>query len=79
MSWLKIKLLKSEFFHMGANNEVTSFCVQMLNCHVGTLFVKSLRVPLNFLILEVWIGDFLNGKMIKKLDSWIANSASSGG
>jgi hypothetical protein len=50
----------------------------MFGCQVGTLPMRYLGVLVTYSTLKNVELDFLDGKMIKKLDAWIAYAASSG-
>ena len=79
MSGLKINFLKSELFVIGGDNDIAASYSELFNCQVGQLPMKYLGVPVTFTNLKTIDWDFLDGKMLKKLDSWISDSASSRG
>lgn len=79
MSGLKIKFMKSEFFSINADNDTTKFYSDIFNFKVGQLPMKYLGMPVTFANLKNIDWDFLDAKMLKKLDSWIGDSATSGG
>jgi hypothetical protein len=79
MSGLKINFLKSEIFTINADNETTRFYSDLFNCQVGQLPMKYLGMPVTFAKLKRVDWDFLDAKMLKKLDSWIGDSATLGG
>jgi hypothetical protein len=79
MSGLKINFSKSEIFTINADNDVTSFYSNLFNCQVGQLQMKYLGMPVTFAKIKSVDWDFLDAKMLKKLDSWIGDSATSGG
>ena len=64
---------------MGGDNFVAAFYSDMFNCHVGQLPLKYLGVPVTFSNLKMIDRSFLDAKLLKKLDYWISDSASSGG
>jgi hypothetical protein len=79
MSGLKNNFLKSEIFTIGSDNEIASFYADMFGCQVGSLPMKYLGVPISSTSLKNSDWDFLDPKMIKKLDAWVGDSTSSGG
>jgi hypothetical protein len=79
MSGLKINFLKSELFIIGEDNNIASFYSDLFNCQVGSLPMKYLGVPVTFLNLKNVDWDFLDAKLLKKLDNWVCGSATSGG
>jgi hypothetical protein len=50
----------------------------MFNCQVGKLPIKYLGIPVTFSKLINIDWDFLDAKMVKKLEAWICDAASSG-
>ena len=78
MSGLKINFEKSEIFSIGGDNDTDLVYANMFGCQVGTLPMKYLGVPVTYSTLKNADLDFLDGKMIKKLDAWVAYAASSG-
>lgn len=79
MSGLKINFLKSEVFIVGGDNNIASFYSDLFNCQVGSLPMKYLGVPVTFSNLKNVDWDFLDAKIIKKLDNWVCDSTTSGG
>jgi hypothetical protein len=78
MSSLKINFVKSEIFAINTDNEVTKF-FGVFSVVGGELPMKYLGMPLTFVELKNVDWDFLDTKMLKKLDSWVGDSATSGG
>jgi hypothetical protein len=79
MSGLKISFMKSEVFMIGGDNQIAEFYSDMFGCQVGSLPMKYLGVPISFVSLKNSDWDFVDGRMINKLDAWVGNSVSSGG
>jgi hypothetical protein len=79
MSGLKINFLKSEIFVIGGDNTVEEFYSDLFCCQVGRLPLKYLGVPVTFSTLKNIDWDFVDAKMVKKLDAWVGDSATSGG
>ena len=50
----------------------------LFGCQIGHFPMKYLGVPVTYSTLKNADLDFLDGKMIKKLDAWVAYAASSG-
>jgi hypothetical protein len=71
MLGLKINFLKSKIFTIGGDNEIASFYADMFGCQVGSLPMKYLGVPISSTSLKNSDWDFLDPKMIKKLDAWV--------
>jgi hypothetical protein len=69
MSGLKINFMKSEFFSINADNDTTKFYSDLFNCQVGQLPMKYMGMPVTFSNLKNIDWDFLDAKMLKKLDS----------
>lgn len=78
MSGLKVNYSKSEIFSVGSDNSIVEFYSDLFGCPVGNLPMKCLGVPVSFSCLKACDLNFLEARMIKKLDAWIGNSASSG-
>lgn len=78
MSGLKVNYSKSEIFSVGCDNNITEFYSDMFGCPVGNLPIKYLGAPVSFAALKTCDLDFLEARMIRKLDAWVGNSASSG-
>ena len=78
MSGLKINYDKSEVFVIGGDNETDRIYAEMFGCRVGTLPMRYLGVPVTYSALKNIELDFLDGKLIKKLDVWAAYAASCG-
>jgi hypothetical protein len=76
MSGLKFNYLKSEIVVIGGDNEIAMYS-EMFNCQVGLLLLKYLGVPVTFSKLKNINWDFLEAKLITKLDAWVCDSASS--
>jgi hypothetical protein len=68
MSGLKINFMKSEIFSINADNDTTKFYSDLFNCQVGQLPMKYLGMPVTFANLKNIDWDFLDAKMLKKLD-----------
>ena len=66
---LKIHFMKSEVFVVGGDNNIVEFCADMFGCQDGTLPMKYLGVIISSTALKNSDWDFLDGKMIKKLDA----------
>ncbi|XP_048552830.1 uncharacterized protein LOC125533101 [Triticum urartu] len=75
MSGLKINFEKSEVFNIRGDNDIDLVHADMFGCQVGTLPMKYLGVPVTYSALKNADLDFLDGKMIKKLDAWVAYAA----
>jgi hypothetical protein len=71
--------MKSEIFSINADNDTTKFYSDLFNCQVGQLPMKYLGMHVTFANLKNIDWDFLDAKMPKKLDSWVGDSATSGG
>jgi hypothetical protein len=78
MSGLKINFLKSEIFIIGGDNEIAGLYSDMFGCQVGTLPMKYLGVPISSVALKTSDWDYVDDKLVRKLDAWIGNNASSG-
>ena len=79
MSGLKINFAKSEIFTINADNDTTEFYSNLFGCQVGQLPMRYLGMPVTFANLKSIDWDFLDAKMLKKLDSWVGDAATSGG
>jgi hypothetical protein len=79
MSGLKINYQKSEIFLIGGDNDTANFYTDMFGCHIGTLPMKYLGVPVSFRGLKNSDLNFIDVKFTKKLDAWVGGSSSSGG
>jgi hypothetical protein len=80
MSGLKIMFTKSEIFTINVDNEVTQFYSDLFCCQVGQLDPYEISwYASNFYNLKNVDWDFLDAKVLKKLDSWIGDSATRGG
>jgi hypothetical protein len=63
---------------LGGDNDIDYIYAEMFGCQVGTLPMKYLGVPVTYAALRNIDLDFLDAKLIKRLDSWVAYAASSG-
>jgi hypothetical protein len=79
MSGLKINFEKSEIFTIGGDNNMDTFYSDLFGCQVGSLPMKYLGVPISSVALKTSDWDYVDGKLVKKLDTWVGNSVSSGG
>jgi hypothetical protein len=79
MSGLKINFMKSDIFTINAENEVMKLYYDLFNCQVGQFPMKYLGMPITFDNLKKIDWNFLDAKMMKKLNSWIGDSATSRG
>jgi hypothetical protein len=79
MTGLKINYMKSEVFLVGGDNDIATLYSNMFGCQVGKLPLKYLGVPVSSGVLKNSDCDFIDAKLVKKLDAWIGISTSSGG
>jgi hypothetical protein len=64
---------------MGSDNTLTEFYFDFFGCPVGALPMKYLGVHVTSASLRAGDLSFLEARLIKNLDAWIGNSASSRG
>lgn len=61
---------------IGSDNDIDKFYDDLFNYQVGVLPIRYLGVPITFAMLKSVDWDFLDAKLIKRLDDWIGYSAS---
>src|SRR4051812_40509279 len=79
ISELKINFMKSDFFTINADDNVVEFYSELFNCQLGQLPMRYIGMHVTFANLKNVDWDFLDARMLNKLDSWIGDSATSGG
>uniref|UniRef100_A0A453QG48 Reverse transcriptase zinc-binding domain-containing protein n=1 Tax=Aegilops tauschii subsp. strangulata TaxID=200361 RepID=A0A453QG48_AEGTS len=79
MSGLKINFLKSEILCVGGDDDLLTFYSDLFNCQIGHFPMRYLGVPVSFSTLRALDWSFVDEKFLKCCESWIGNSASSGG
>ena len=79
MSGLKINFLKSEILCVGGDDGLLTFYSDLFNCQIGHFPMRYLGVPVSFTTLRALDWSFVDDKFLKCCESWIGNSASSGG
>ena len=78
MSGLKINFMKSEIMSIGGDNDVLKFYSDLFGCQIGCLPMKYLGMPVTFASLKTADWSFLDMKLLKKLNAWVCEYASSG-
>ena len=63
----------------GGDDEILKTYVDIFNCQIGHFPMKYLGAPVSFSCLRGVGWDFMVSKYIKRCDTWIGNSTSSGG
>ena len=79
MSGLKINFLKSEILCVGGDDELLTFYSDLFNCQIGHFPMKYLGAPVSFSSLRGVDWEFLEARYIKRCESGLGSSASSGG
>jgi hypothetical protein len=65
-------------FGIGDDNSGVKFYADMFHCQVEKLCMRYFEMPDTFTTLKTIGWDFLDKKLIKKLDVWIGNASSLG-
>ena len=78
LSGLKFNFMKSEIISIGGDNNILEFYSELFGCEIGNLPLRYLGMPITFANLKTIDWNFLEMKLVKKLDAWVCEAASSG-